>query len=67
MGIVWRQIRVGETVWTMEKKNGIIDAIDYADKTVYVNHYHNGRGEYSFDDLFGNFDERLNQWVISPI
>jgi hypothetical protein len=65
--MIWRKITVGESLWTDAKKNGIIDGIDYSSKTVFVNHYDNGRAEYDFDDLLGNFDERLNQWVISPL
>jgi len=65
--MMYRPIRVGETLWSLPKGNGIIDGIDYSSKTVFVNHYDKGRAEYDFDDLLGNFDERLNQWVISPI
>jgi hypothetical protein len=65
--MVMKDIKVGQTLWTINKKNGIIDGIDYRDKIVFVNHYDNGRGEYDFDDLLGNWDDRLNQWVISPL
>lgn len=59
--------RVGQTVWTDEKKNGIIRRIDWQEKLVYSHHYDNGDAVTELDEFFGCFDERLNQWVITPI
>lgn len=61
------ELTVNASVWTYEKKNGIVDYIDHKTKEVYVNHYDNGYAVYEIDDFFGNWDHRLNQWVIAPI
>lgn len=62
----WQEeIKNGQTIWA-DNKNGIIDGIDWKNKIVYVSFYDKGRGSYEFDDLIGNWDDALNQWVIVP-
>jgi hypothetical protein len=56
--------KVGDTLWSPDRHNGIIDGIDRFHGVVFVNHYDKGRGEYDLDDLTGNWDDRLNQWVL---
>jgi hypothetical protein len=53
----------GQSVWD-DFKNGIIEGIDYESHTIYVSYYEKGRKKYTFDDFFGNFDEKLNQWIL---
>lgn len=55
--------RTGHSVWH-NHKNGVINNIDYRERIIYVNFYDKGRGEFTFDDFLGTFDEALNQWVI---
>lgn len=59
--------QVGQTVWTDERKNGIITGISRSDGLVYCNFYKNGLDILELDLFFGMFDERLNQWIIIPL
>jgi len=65
MGVTLKDVRVGDSVWTLERANGVVDYIDYEAGTADVNHYDNGRKTYDFDIFYGNWDDQLNQWVIS--
>lgn len=59
--------QVGETVWCDIHKNGIITRIDWQNRIVTADHYAYGYYTYDLDEFFGCFDERLNQWIITPI
>jgi len=64
----WQQdIQRNQTVWTEQLGNGVILDIDWVFKTVLVDFYEKGHETFEFDDLIGNFDEGLNQWVITTI
>lgn len=56
---------VGQSIWSDEYKNGIITRVDWQGKTIYADHYDNGKTTYELDDIIGCFDERLNQWIIA--
>lgn len=62
----WQQeIRTGQSIW--DGHNGIIEGLDYPNKLVYVSYYDRGYQTYEFDDLFGNWDDKLKQWVLVPL
>lgn len=56
----------GQSVWH-EHKNGRIERIDAANKTVYCDFYDHGSLALELDEFFGCFDEQLNQWVLIPL
>lgn len=61
------QPHAGSSIWSEDKKNGIITRVDWQGKSVYANHYDNGTAVYDLDDVIGTYDERLNQWILTTI
>lgn len=66
----WQEeIRPRQSVWD-NHKNGIITGINYELQLVYVDFYNRDkvyRRTYTPDDLIGNWDDKLQQWVIVEI
>lgn len=59
----------GQSIWHLEYGNGEIVELDYDNKLVYcVFDYKSEKTPraFDFDDVIGNFDERLNQWILPP-
>lgn len=58
----------GMAIWHPEYKNGVIREIDYDnDKLVYCDFYDNGLHTVAYEDVYGTFDERLNQFVLMEV
>jgi hypothetical protein len=64
----WQEdVRPGMSIWHINYGNGVIEEIDYENRLVYcVFDFNNVKTPRAFDieDVEGNYDERLNQWVL---
>ncbi len=68
----WQEeIKAGQGIWTDEDKNGKIIDVDWENQMIFAEHYRRDNTVvkrcYEFDEITGNYDERLNQWIIVPL
>lgn len=58
--------RYGQGVWRHKEGNGVIVAVLFADKEVVVEWYNSKtRDIISYDELMGNWDWKLKQWILT--
>ena len=58
--------RVGQGVWHPAHANGVITGIYWQEQYAHVQFYNKKNIEiYSFDELYGNWDWKLKQWVLT--
>lgn len=66
----WQEdMHPGQSIWHQDFGNGVIEELDYENKLVYcVFDFKNVKTAraFDFDEVIGNFDERLNQWLLPP-
>lgn len=57
----------GQSIWCLEKGNGVIKSIDYANRLVNCDFYEKGWKQFDITDLPSNWDDKLQQWVLAPL